>query len=157
VPARRLTDSLEDYLEAIYQIAARKRVARVKDIARRLEVKASSVTGALRALAKRGLVDYAPYEVVTLTDAGREAAAGVVGRHEAVRDFLVKVLAVPDDRAGTTACKMEHAMDDDLRDRLARFVEFTETHAEAGKQVRSFRAGLRRAARRAGSSKRARC
>jgi hypothetical protein len=51
---------------------------------------------------------------------------------------------------------MEHAMDDDLRDRFARFVAFTESHAEAGRQVRKFRASLRRSAGRTGSRKRAR-
>ena len=41
-----LTASQEDYLEAIFHIAAEKQAARAKDIAKKLNVKASSVTGA---------------------------------------------------------------------------------------------------------------
>ena len=47
----KLSASLEDYLEAIFHIEKSRRVARAKDIARRLNVKGSSVTGALQALA----------------------------------------------------------------------------------------------------------
>ena len=46
-----LSSSLEDYLEAIYQIVEQSRVARVRDIAARLGVQKPSVTGALRSLA----------------------------------------------------------------------------------------------------------
>jgi DtxR family Mn-dependent transcriptional regulator len=40
-----LSASLEDYLEAIFHIVAEKQAARVKDIAKRLSVNNSSVTG----------------------------------------------------------------------------------------------------------------
>ena len=43
----KLSASLEDYLEAIYQIIAEKSAARSKDVAERLEVAPSSVTNAL--------------------------------------------------------------------------------------------------------------
>ena len=51
-----LTASMEDYLEAIFQIAANREVARVKQIAEALGVRMASVTGALRTLADKGLV-----------------------------------------------------------------------------------------------------
>ena len=62
-----LSASLEDYIEAIYHIIGEKQVARGKDISSRLEVSGASVTEALRALAKKGLINYAPYEVITMT------------------------------------------------------------------------------------------
>ena len=89
-----LTASLEDYLEAIFHVAAEKGAARAKDISRRMKVNSSSVTGALRALADRGLVNYAPYDIVTLTAKGTRMAEDVIRRHEVLRDFFVKVLAV---------------------------------------------------------------
>ena len=46
-----LTPSQEDYLEAVYRISEEKKAARAKDIADRLNVRASSVTAALRTLA----------------------------------------------------------------------------------------------------------
>jgi DtxR family Mn-dependent transcriptional regulator len=47
-----LSASMEDYLEAIFHIAADKQAARAKDIAKRLKVNNSSVTGALRILSR---------------------------------------------------------------------------------------------------------
>jgi DtxR family Mn-dependent transcriptional regulator len=82
-----LSASLEDYLEAIFHISSHKQAAKAKDIAERLHVRASSVTGALRQLAERGLVNYAPYDLITLTATGRKAAESVVQRHAALRTF----------------------------------------------------------------------
>ena len=49
--AHKLTSNMEDYLEAILTLQAEQKVARVRDIARRLKVKMPSVTGAVRNLA----------------------------------------------------------------------------------------------------------
>jgi DtxR family Mn-dependent transcriptional regulator len=120
--ADELSASLQDYLEAIYHIARKKGAARVKDIAERLDVSSPSVTGALRALSKKGLVNYAPYDVVSLTEEGTEAAEAVVLRHETLHEFFVDVLKVDEEMAEEAACRMEHALPQELVDR---FVEFT--------------------------------
>ena len=52
---RMLSASMEDYLEAIFHIVSEKQAARAKDIAKRLKVNNSSVTGALRSLAEKGV------------------------------------------------------------------------------------------------------
>jgi DtxR family Mn-dependent transcriptional regulator len=65
-----LSASLEDYLEAIYNLAEAKKVARSRDIAEALGVSRASVTGALRALKEKGLIEHEPYGYVTLTEAG---------------------------------------------------------------------------------------
>jgi DtxR family Mn-dependent transcriptional regulator len=127
-----LSASLEDYLEAIYQIADTKQVARAKDISSRLGVNNSSVTGALRALAERGLVNYAPYDLITLTPEGRVLAKDVVRRHEALSDFFVKVLAVDKETADIGACKMEHEIPPTILERFIQFVDFVETCPQAG-------------------------
>lgn len=121
-----LSASLEDYLEAIFHIVREKHAARPKDISKYLAVGNSSVTGALKALAARELVNYAPYEVVTLTPSGEEAARDVVRRHETLREFFIKVLAADNELAEDAACKMEHAIPAELVDRFVRFVEFVE-------------------------------
>jgi DtxR family Mn-dependent transcriptional regulator len=66
-----LSASLEDYLEVIAHIITEKQVARAKEIAAALKVSRSSVTEAFRSLAKKGLINYAPYEVITLTPKDR--------------------------------------------------------------------------------------
>jgi len=129
-----LSASLEDYLEAIFHIQRKKRAARPKDISQFLEVGNSSVTGALKALKARKLVNYAPYDVVTLTPTGEEAARDVVRRHESLREFFIKVLAADNELAEEAACKMEHAVPAELVERFVRFVEFLEMcpHGEPG-------------------------
>ncbi len=57
---QQLSASLEDYIETIYHIITEKQVARGKDISARLSVSGASVTEALRALSRRGLINYAP-------------------------------------------------------------------------------------------------
>ena len=125
-PAQSVSESLENYLEAIFHIVDEKQAARAKDIAQRLQVKASSVTGALRLLAERGLVNYAPYDLITLTPRGKKIAKDIVFRHQALRQFFVKVLAVEEKVADETACKMEHVVPRDIVDRLIKFVDFVD-------------------------------
>jgi len=129
-----VSDSLEDYLEAIFHIASEKQAARAKDIAQRLQVKASSVTGALRLLAEKGLVNYAPYDLITLTPEGKKIAKDIVFRHKALREFFTKVLAVGHKEADATACKMEHAVPPNIVDRLIKFVEFVERCPRCGER-----------------------
>lgn len=126
VDEERLSESLEDYLEAILHVQDEKGAARPKDLASRLSVGPSAVTAALRNLADRDLVNYAPYEVVTLTDSGREIATDVLRRHEALREFFTKVLGVGDELADAGACRMEHSVPREIVDRFIQFVDFVE-------------------------------
>lgn len=121
-----LSASLEDYLETIYIIAKQKGAARPKDIADRLNVRAASVTGALKTLAEKKLVNYAPYDVVTLTDAGKSIAKKISGKHEALLRFFTNVLGIPSEDADDIACKMEHIIPDPVMERFVRFAEFAE-------------------------------
>ncbi|HEO70122.1 MAG TPA: metal-dependent transcriptional regulator [Candidatus Hydrogenedentes bacterium] len=127
-----LSASLEDYLEAIFHIAASKQAARPKDISDRLKVNNSSVTGALKLLSEKDLVNYAPYDVVTLTGKGKTLAEDVVRRHESLREFFEKVLAVDTAEAEEAACKMEHAIPRGILERFIQFSEFVETCPRGG-------------------------
>jgi DtxR family Mn-dependent transcriptional regulator len=72
-------------------------------------------------LAKRNLINYEPYDLITLTALGQEAAEQVAGRHDALFGFLVRVLGVDQREADAAACRMEHAIPEAI---LARFVDF---------------------------------
>ncbi len=109
-----LSESLENYLEAIYHIVSRKGAARAKDIALALKVNNSSVTEALRSLSKKGLVNYAPYDLITLTDTGKELAHIVVKRHEALELFLTGPLGLDEEEAAEVACRMEHVVNENI-------------------------------------------
>lgn len=127
-----LSASLEDYLETIFHIEEKKHAARAKDVADRLHVSAASVTGALRTLAKKKLINYAPYDLITLTSRGKAIAEDVVLRHETLREFFIKILAIDPKEAEEVACKMEHSMSENVLERLAQFINFLETCPRGG-------------------------
>lgn len=129
-----LTASLEDYLEAIFHIIAEKHAVKPRDIARRLKVSYASVTGALRSLSEKKLINYSPYDLITLTEKGLTAAKDVVRRHEILHDFFVEVLAVAEADADAAACQMEHSIPKDIVERFVRFVEFVETCPRGGQK-----------------------
>jgi DtxR family Mn-dependent transcriptional regulator len=127
-----ITASLEDYLEVIFHIIEEKQGVMPKDIARRMKVSSASVTGALRSLAERKLINYAPYDVISLTPSGKTIARDVVRRHEVLRDFFVKVLAVEYKDADEAACQMEHSIPKVILERFIQFAEFVEVCPRGG-------------------------
>lgn len=129
---KKLTASLEDYLEAILHLVQRGRVARVRDIAAHVGVGMSAVTAALKTLSKRGLVNYDPYQVITMTSRGRAAAERVTRRHRFLRRFLTDVLGLDEPTAEANACRLEHAVDEVLLERLHRFAEFVDSRTGGG-------------------------
>jgi len=139
VSGEKLTASQENYLEAILSLVTEGRVARVRDIADRLGVAMSSVTGALKGLAKRGLVNYSPHEFITLSGRGRATGERIAVRHRILRRFLTDVLEVDADLAEANACRIEHAVDDAVMRRLRRFVEFVCQDASARDWLGAFR------------------
>lgn len=134
-----LSAILEDYIETIFHIVAEKKVARGKEIAGRLKVSPASVTEALRTLSKKGLVNYAPYEVITLTARGRAVAADVVRRHQALKSFFTKVLGIEEEIAEQGACRIEHAAPPEIIEQLTRFMVFIDECPRGGSDfIRGF-------------------
>ena len=119
-----LSEALEDYLESIYRLILKNGAARVKDIAAALKVRYPSVTSALQALTKRGLINYEPYGLVTLTKEGYEAAVRVTEKHRLLKSFLSNVLGVTPVSADETACRMEHVISKDVYLRLVQFIKY---------------------------------
>ena len=127
-----LTPVMEDYLEAIYNIAKEKRVVRVKDIAKRLGVKMPTVTNMLKTLSARGLIDYEKYEYLELTAKGHDVGNDVHNRHCILKKFLTEILSVDVVLADEDACKMEHTMSPATLKRLVEFVKFIGACPRAG-------------------------
>ena len=128
----RISATLEDYLEAILNQEEREGTARVRDIAASVSVHKSTVTAALHALSEKRLVNYVPYGPITLTESGRRIAERVKHDHDVIRTFLRDILLVDDEVAEENACRMEHAVDSALVERLTKFVEFIHDCPRAG-------------------------
>ncbi len=119
-----LTATLEDYLETVFCLERERGFARMRDISEQLDVAKSAVTTAMKSLSEKGLVDYEPYEPVTLSAEGRRRAERIALRHRVIEDFLENILGLCEDRAGSIACGMEHAIDRDALDRFVCFLAF---------------------------------
>ena len=120
---QKLSENLEDYLEAIASLEAKHGTARPTDIAKAMSVKKPSVTAALNALAERGLVEYEKYKPVTLTKEGRAVADSVRRKHELLSSFFTDELGVNASSADMAACKMEHALEDGIMRKLIKFLK----------------------------------
>lgn len=129
-----LSASLENYLEVIYLLIEENRVARSKDIAKKLEINSSSVTGGLQSLRSRGLINYEPYGFVTLTEEGHKIAANVLHRHNTLKEFFIEVLGIDEAEADETACRMEHGISKNIVNRLMDFAHYFKTCPNAGVQ-----------------------
>jgi DtxR family Mn-dependent transcriptional regulator len=121
---KELSQSAQDYLEAVYETGRNSDVVRVSEVADRLGVKMPSVVTALRRLARRGLVRHERYGHVALTEAGAAEARRVSGRHHAIVRFLVDLLGVDARTAEIDACRMEHAVSARTMRRMVRLLEF---------------------------------
>jgi DtxR family Mn-dependent transcriptional regulator len=122
-----LSENLEDYLETILELEKTQKVARVKDIAEMRGVLRGSVTGALKSLAEKGLINYEPYSFITLTRKGTAVAGEINRRHRVIKNFLTHVLQLDPQIAEDNACRMEHAMDRAAVDRMVTFIDYMET------------------------------
>lgn len=121
---RELSEHQEMYLKTIFTLVQDHKVARVKEIAEELEVTKSSVSGAVKSLAEKGLVQYDPYSYVELTPRGEELASALLNKFDILTDFLVEVLDIPQDMARANACRMEHVVDDQVMQKLLSFLEW---------------------------------
>ena len=127
-----LTQSLEDYLETIYELTQTEKVVRSSCVADRMGVKRPSVTSALKALAEKGYVVYLPYVPITLTELGEKEARKIIRRHAAMEIFLERILGVDAKASKEAACRLEHAMSDEITTRLVEFVEFVDSCPRVG-------------------------
>ena len=129
----KLSESLEDYLEAIAELIAVDGHAHTKEIAGKLNVKMPSVTGALRQLEQLGYIVYNIHYPVQLTSEGERVANEIVNRHKVLSKFFSEILGLPLEKASETACRLEHAVDHDTIERFTLFSEAIEQRDDAKK------------------------
>jgi DtxR family Mn-dependent transcriptional regulator len=119
----RISPSLEDYLEAVLELAGDDDGARTTDVAAKLGVSKASVNQAMGLLVDRGLISRERYGPVYLTEDGRNAAQAVCRRHRAIKSFLVSVLGVDESVAEEDACQIEHVVSKETMTGLIDFME----------------------------------
>ena len=129
----RLTESLEDYLEAIAELTAIEGHAHTKEIARKLDVKMPSVTAAIRQLKALNYIEYKRNCPVVLTAEGQAIADDVMNRHKILKEFFSELLCLSNTKASETACHLEHVVDADTIRRFIIFLDAIEHRCDAQK------------------------
>ena len=119
----RISPSLEDYLEAVLELAGDDNGARTTDVAAKLGVSKASVNQAMGLLVNRGLISRERYGPVYLTEDGRDAAQAVCRRHRAIKSFLISVLGIDESVAEEDACQIEHVVS---KETMASLIDFME-------------------------------
>jgi len=115
----KLTQSVEEYLEAIFKLTRDGSPATVGQLAEALGVSPPSVSEMVRRLRAAGLLDEDSARGVVLSADGRAEGARLVRRHRLSERFLVDVLDMPWDAVHDEACKLEHALSPEVEARLA--------------------------------------
>ena len=132
------SESVEDYLEAIYRVQRTKGYARTTDIRKQMGHSAASVTEMFQKLDRSGYVNYEKYGGVTLTPEGLRIAIQITTRHRTLLDFL-EILGIPSDIASEDACRIEHTVHPETMERLTSFVEFVQSGPDIPRWLDHFR------------------
>ncbi|RME04433.1 MAG: metal-dependent transcriptional regulator [Planctomycetota bacterium] len=108
------TESVENYLKAIYKLSSRQGggYASTKAIAEVLEVRSASVSKMLQRLEKMGMVHHRSYQGVQLTSQGRRIALRTIRRHRLLETYLYEVLGYSWEQLHSEAELLEHYISD---------------------------------------------
>ena len=104
----------DEYLETMYAFYenAPQSLVRTGDLASALKVSPASATEMVQRLASKGFVNYIPYKGASLTELGLEMGQQMKRRHRLAEVLLDKLPFFGN--VHETACRLEHAIDDDL-------------------------------------------
>lgn len=118
-----LTFTMENYLEAIYELSRDDTGARVSDIAERLGVTKASTSAAMTALSEKGLITNEKYGEIHLTPTGRALAEFTSRKHQIIRQFFMDVLRIDAKTADKDACAIEHVISNDSVQAMQDFLQ----------------------------------
>lgn len=123
---KKLTESLEKYLLAIYEIVKTNQAARVKDVSNYLKIGGPATSDAVKTLAQRGYINYVPYGIITISPKGLQKAEEKILRHKTILNFLEKVLLIESEKVETSSTQIEYSMPEDVLDKFVQFLSFME-------------------------------
>ncbi|MBT6645167.1 MAG: metal-dependent transcriptional regulator [Euryarchaeota archaeon] len=104
----------DEYLETMYAFYETnpQSLVRTGDLASSLKVSPASATEMVQRLASKGFVNYIPYKGASLTESGLAMGQQMKRRHRLAEVLLDKLPFFGN--VHQTACRLEHAIDDDL-------------------------------------------
>ncbi len=118
----KLTASMEDYLEVICNYSENEKNIRAIDISKELDVSRASVSEALKKLANKGYINYGRYDVISLTENGKEVAQKILSKHKILQNFFENTLGLSKDEASLNACRIEHVITDNAFQKISEYI-----------------------------------
>jgi len=116
-----LSESLEDYLLDIFEIAREGKVIRINEIAKKRRVKLSSAFNAVKILVEKNLLIHERYGYVMITDYGIEQAKTLYERKKTLLKFLINIIGVQEEIAIKDAHKIEHDLSKETLEAIIKF------------------------------------
>lgn len=107
-----VTQSGEDYLEAVLMLQKKKGMVRSVDLARHMGFSKPSICHAVKVLKQGGLLTMDGDGYLHLTDEGREVAERIYEKHQFFTDSLIE-MGVDPKQAEADACRIEHVISEE--------------------------------------------
>ncbi|MCK4703036.1 metal-dependent transcriptional regulator [Candidatus Bathyarchaeota archaeon] len=130
-----ISESIEEYLRAIYEFNEKGKLAKNNDLVKYLDVAPPSVTQMIQKLADKGLVVYKPYKGVMLTGKGDVIARKVVRKHRLLERFLHNSLGLRRNKVHDEAGRLEHGLSDEAAAAICKALEQPETSHDERSQI----------------------
>ncbi len=129
-----LSEAIQHYLRAIYNLGAGGSRVTVTALARAQAVSPASASAMVKKLAALGLLEHLPYRGVTLTASGERVALEVIRHHRLLELYLAETLGLHIDEVHDEADRLEHAISEELESRIDRALGFP-THDPHGDPI----------------------
>lgn len=120
-----LSPAVEDFLEAILSLAPDGHAVRSVDVATQLGISRAAVSKVLANLVQVGLIEHTPYGSIQLTVSGLARARLITQSHQMLKRFLIEILKIDENTAEQDACRLEHVISDETRQKWLHYIART--------------------------------
>ena len=122
MPEVERSESIENFLKAVYQLQQREERVRTSSIAEALSITAPSAYDFINRCQEAGLIDYVSHRGVRLTASGEKIALEVLRHHRLLELYLVEALGYTWDEVHEEAERLEHHISEKLEERIATYL-----------------------------------
>ena len=123
----KVTQTVQDYLRAIYVLGEESQSVIAARVADEMGVSASTMVSTLRRLAREGYIKMERHKEIRLTGKGKEVAETILRRHFLTERLLTDILGLDWVKAHQEAHRLEHAISSDVEERLAKLLRHPTT------------------------------
>ena len=122
-----ITSATEDYLRTIYALEEEIQPVIAARVAEEVGVTPSTMVSTLRRLEREGYLKVLRRKEIHLTAEGRQVAERILRRHFLLERFLTDLLGLDWVKAHQEAHRLEHAVSQEVEDRLAKLLNYPTT------------------------------